>query len=524
MSGLAHLQQVFFLNKIAKERILAVHIRRLLRVLSAASIMLTAASAQTGTLKVYLSPPAAQSSTVSGVATETFDALTTGIKTAAYVSTAGIGTYTGSATNPFAIMAPDVYGGATDSTHTSSTNYLGVGGDSKSANPVILKLAKPAAYFGFWWSAGDANNRVSLYSGSTLYGTFSTADLLSFLKNGSGTITATNGTAYQTSAYFGNPNIASGSRDATEPFAYVSFAISDATIDTLEFYNTSATGSSFESDNHSVISSGSTVTIPTTFVPVETLTLATQVQPPTFAPPAGNYTAAQTVTISSTTPGALITYTTNGTTPSASGGTASPVTVQVNATETINAIAYESGMTSSAVVPAAYTITPAPSITSLSPTSGPVSTSVTITGTNFGASQGASTVAFNGTAAGTATSWSATSIVVKVPTGATTGNVVVTVGGLASNGVSFTVTVAPSITSLSPTSGPVGTSVTITGTNFGASQGTSTVTFNGTSAGTATSWSATSIVVKVPTGATTGNVVVTVGGLASNGVSFTVTV
>jgi len=367
------------INQFVKAGITAVNISRLPKVFSAASILLVAASAQTGTLKVYLSPPAAQSSAVSGVATETFDAQTTGKKTTAYVSAAGIGTYTGSSTNPFAIMAHDVYGGATDSTHTSPTNYLGVGGDSASANPVILKLTHPAAYFGFWWSAGDANNRVSLYSGSTLYGTFTTADLMRFLNNGTGTITATNGTTYQASAYFGNPNITSGSRDATEPFAYVSFVISGATIDTLWFYNTSATGSSFESDNHSVISSGSTVTIPTAFVPVETLTLATQVQAPIFSPGAGTYTSAQTVTISSTTPGALISYTTNGSAPSASGGAASPVTVTVSATETINAIAYESGMTSSAVVPATYTITP-PSISTLAPTSGTVGTSVTITG------------------------------------------------------------------------------------------------------------------------------------------------
>src|SRR5438045_140725 len=78
-----------------------------------------------------------------------------------------------------------------------------------------------------------------------------------------------------------------------------------------------------------------------------------------------------------------------------------------------------------------------------------------------------------------------------------------------------------SITSLNPTSGVLGTSVTITGANFGATQGTSTVKFNGTAA-TPTSWSATSIVAPVPAGATTGNVVVTVGGVASNGVSFTV--
>jgi hypothetical protein len=48
------------------------------------------------------------------------------------------------------------------------------------------------------------------------------------------------------------------------------------------------------------------------------------------------------------------------------------------------------------------------------------------------------------------------------------------------------------------------------------------VTFNGTAA-TATSWNSTSVAVTVPAGATTGSVVVTVGGRASNGVSFTVT-
>jgi hypothetical protein len=80
---------------------------------------------------------------------------------------------------------------------------------------------------------------------------------------------------------------------------------------------------------------------------------------------------------------------------------------------------------------------------------------------------------------------------------------------------------SPQIASLNPNSGPVATPVTIAGTNFGATQGTSTVTFNGTSA-TPTSWSATSIAAPVPAGATTGNVVVTVGGLASNGVNFTV--
>jgi hypothetical protein len=91
-----------------------------------------------------------------------------------------------------------------------------------------------------------------------------------------------------------------------------------------------------------------------------------------------------------------------------------------------------------------FTVTssaPTPTISNIQPNPAAVGTSVTITGTNFGASRGTSAVTFNGTAA-TPTSWGASSIVVPVPTGATSGPVVVTVGGTASNGFSFTVNAA----------------------------------------------------------------------------------
>src|SRR5579863_9177510 len=81
---------------------------------------------------------------------------------------------------------------------------------------------------------------------------------------------------------------------------------------------------------------------------------------------------------------------------------------------------------------------------------------------------------------------------------------------------------APTITSLSITSGIVGAQVTITGTGFGSAQGSSTVQFNGMTA-TASTWTDTSITVAVPSGATSGNVIVNVGGVNSNGESFTVT-
>ncbi|HET9309008.1 MAG TPA: IPT/TIG domain-containing protein, partial [Candidatus Sulfotelmatobacter sp.] len=168
-----------------------------------------------------------------------------------------------------------------------------------------------------------------------------------------------------------------------------------------------------------------------------------------------------------------------------------------------------------------FTVTAAPSITSLVPTSGIVGAAVTINGSGFGPTQGNGKVTFNGTTA-TINSWSATQITTSVPAGATTGSVIVTAaGGVASKGVTFTVIPPPSITSISPTSGVTGTAVTISGSNFGSTQGSSAVTFNGT-AGTVTSWSSTKVIATVPTAATTGNVVVTVNTQASNGVNFKV--
>ena len=126
-----------------------------------------------------------------------------------------------------------------------------------------------------------------------------------------------------------------------------------------------------------------------------------------------------------------------------------------------------------------FTVTPAPSITTLAPNTGAINSVVTLTGTNFGPAQGNGTVKF-GTTTATVTSWNPTGIVVAVPTGAATGSVVVTAaGGVASNGVTFTVTSAPAITTVTPTAGAAfGASFTIAGTNFGATQGNGTVTLN----------------------------------------------
>jgi len=84
--------------------------------------------------------------------------------------------------------------------------------------------------------------------------------------------------------------------------------------------------------------------------------VSSTVATPTFNPPAGTYASTQLVTISTTTPGASIRYTTNGSPPSSTVGTVYAGPVSVSSSLTLKAIAYKTGMTDSAIASAAYTI------------------------------------------------------------------------------------------------------------------------------------------------------------------------
>jgi len=190
------------------------------------------------------------------------------------------------------------------------------------------------------------------------------------------------------------------------------------------------------------------------------------------------------------------------------------VTVPAGATTGPLTVATPDGTATS---PGAFTVVNPPTITSFTPTSGPVGTSVTISGTNF---TGGTAVTFNGVSA-SFTVTSATAIQATVPAGATTGALSVTTpGGTATSTGSFTVVNPPTITSFTPASGLVGSSVTISGTNF---TGATAVAFNGVSA-SFTVTSATAIQATVPAGATTGPLsVATPGGTATSTGNFTVT-
>jgi hypothetical protein len=76
---------------------------------------------------------------------------------------------------------------------------------------------------------------------------------------------------------------------------------------------------------------------------------------PSFSPPAGTYSTAQSVAITDSTPNASIYYTTNGTTPS-TGSTLYTGPIQVAASETLEAVALAPGFSQSADALASYTI------------------------------------------------------------------------------------------------------------------------------------------------------------------------
>jgi RHS repeat-associated protein len=156
----------------------------------------------------------------------------------------------------------------------------------------------------------------------------------------------------------------------------------------------------------------------------------------------------------------------------------------------------------------------APRITSFSPTSGVIGSSVAVNGANF---TGATAVTFNGISASFTVN-TPVKITATVPAGATTGKIAATTSaGTAASTGNFTV--KPNIISFTPTSGAVGISVTINGTAF---TGTTSVRFNGTSA-TINSNNGTVIQTAVPANATTGKITVTTpGGTATSTTDFTV--
>jgi hypothetical protein len=240
-----------------------------------------------------------------------------------------------------------------------------------------------------------------------------------------------------------------------------------------------------------------------------------------FSPTSGSVGTSVTINGSDFTGASAVTF--NGTSATFTVGSSTQITATVPSGATSGPIAVTtSGGTATSAASFTVTVPPPspPTISGFTPTSGPVGTSVTISGSNF---TGATSVTFNGAAAVFAVN-SAAQITATVPSGATSGPVAVTTSaGTATSAGSFTVTVpvaAPTISGFTPTSGPAGTTVTINGSNF---SGATSVTFKAKPA-SFTVISATQITATVPPGAKSGPIgVTTPAGTAKSSTNFTVT-
>jgi hypothetical protein len=136
---------------------------------------------------------------------------------------------------------------------------------------------------------------------------------------------------------------------------------------------------------------------------------------------------------------------------------------------------------------------------------------VVVTGANFGATQGGSTVTLGGVPVAVS-SWSHTAVDFTVPNTVTAGTrtLALNIGGQVTTS---TYDVPLTLTSVAPNNGIAGTSVTLSGENFGVTKGFSTLTLGGLAV-PPNSWSSGTIVFGVPNNVTAGTqtISLTVGG------------
>ena len=113
----------------------------------------------------------------------------------------------------------------------------------QSIRSYSLNVSEDQKYFGFWWSAGDAYNKITFKNDGAEIASFKTEDLVNFI-NDSGVV--------DTEAYQGNPAYnGENTGHLNEPFAFVNvFFGNDFAYDEVVVATLTEGGSAFESDNH----------------------------------------------------------------------------------------------------------------------------------------------------------------------------------------------------------------------------------------------------------------------------------
>ncbi len=147
---------------------------------------------------------------------------------------------------------------------------------------------------------------------------------------------------------------------------------------------------------------------------------------------------------------------------------------------------------------ALLTISGSPSITSVSSTQVSYAMPVRISGKNFGAAQGTSSIRFGTYAAKSVVSWHDNEIVATVPEPFTSGVITLTINGKSYGSGAISLSNNHQITSVSPDSAFAREVITIRGKMFGYEQGRSTIIFGYVDTATVVSWSDTVLTVIVP--------------------------
>jgi hypothetical protein len=185
--------------------------------------------AQADTFKVTFEASGVQNTTATftdkGV--ETFNSIATGAGQS-FVTTFGGSDITGTYSNAD-ILKHDQYGGA-----GGAGNYAVTFSDTGYSLGLSTTNGSGVNYFGYWLSALDTGNQVTISRGGTTLLTFNPDNVLALVGSLPG--------------YFGNPNTGENS---SQPYVFLNFLDLSGTFDNVSFTENPENGG-YESDNHTV--------------------------------------------------------------------------------------------------------------------------------------------------------------------------------------------------------------------------------------------------------------------------------
>ncbi len=251
----------------------------------------------------------------------------------------------------------------TGSTATAGTpTFSPAGGTFSSAQTVTLYSSTSGATIYYTTNGTTPSTSSTKYTGPITVSATETISAIAVLSGDSNS-------AVGSATYTINDPVAAAPTFSLASGTYSpgqSVSLSDATAGATIYYTTNGTTPSTSSTKYTgTITVNATETIEAIAVATgysnsavssATYTMYPKTATPVLSLASGSYSSAQTLTIADATSGAVIYYTTNGTTPTSSSARyTGPITI--SATETVGAVALATGYTTSSLASATYTIT-----------------------------------------------------------------------------------------------------------------------------------------------------------------------